>query len=711
MADERVTIAHPTFGTKSIPATELQAEEGKGWHVETPQEEEARYYKEKYGNRPGAAAVQGLARGATLGGIDVVGRLTGEEEALRETQRQHPTISGVSEVAGAIGSAVTGIGPAGALSRAGTATAKKLGGKALGMAAAGAVEGVGYGVGAAASEVALDERPVSIERFAAALPSKVVLGGLTGAGAGLGGYALGKAARAAKDAAGKMAASAVSKVDDAAQRFDDIEAIVASGDRKALRAGRAAEERGLKERLVKDLDALRQEEKSSAWYVFSKSDEGKAVGAKGGRAMDRLLDTPISLADRPQRALGALERQAKSLRKFLEKADDLRANHTPGGATHKALDSAESLLSKNQAMIERLRAPSSARLSAFDDAIDSLSGPQKRSAAEGFVGGVVKGGVFAAAMPVLSPLGPLAPILAAKAADLVGNLSLKALPGQLSRAAGAVSEKTAAAVDKFMDVAQRAQRAAPIAATKVLSSTTFAPPAAVKASMQRPSAPSSDPQLNAFREREKEIRAQTTMGPAGKPIVHLEAKKQIRESLTGIRALSQAVGEGIENVKVRGLEFLAEKLPKRPSYLEMITGPERWRPSSFQIASFARYMVAVEDPASVVERLADGSITPEDAEALKVVYPEMYQEIQTDILMRLPELQKTLPYERRLALSIFSGIPVDPAMNKNVVEMLQSIYANEPGTEGGTQPPKPNPQFGSVRNEEPTRAQELAAGQ
>ncbi len=124
--------------------------------------------------------------------------------------------------------------------------------------------------------------------------------------------------------------------------------------------------------------------------------------------------------------------------------------------------------------------------------------------------------------------------------------------------------------------------------------------------------------------------------------------------------------------------------------------------------TFARYAAAVEDPAGIEERLAAGSVTPEDAEVMREVYPERLAEIQRQITAGLSELRETLPYARRLSLSIFSGVPVDAAMNPRILGQLQSSFANEDGSEGGTKAPTPSPQFGSVTSKaapEPTPAQ------
>jgi len=128
------------------------------------------------------------------------------------------------------------------------------------------------------------------------------------------------------------------------------------------------------------------------------------------------------------------------------------------------------------------------------------------------------------------------------------------------------------------------------------------------------------------------------------------------------------------------------------------------------IRQFARYVAAVEDPGGVEERLADGTVTPEDAEAYREVYPERYFDLQRQIAERLPEIRESLPYKRRLALSIFTGQAADPAFDPRVLRVLQGQFAAEGGTEGGTEPKKAQANFGSVAKSlpDPTPAQERA---
>ena len=82
--------------------------------------------------------------------------------------------------------------------------------------------------------------------------------------------------------------------------------------------------------------------------------------------------------------------------------------------------------------------------------------------------------------------------------------------------------------------------------------------------------------------------------------------------------------------------------------------------------------------------------------------------MQQLIMMASPKAKKQIGYEKRLALSIFTGQPVDPSMNPAVMRVLQGAFMAEPGSNFGTQQPRPQPAFGSVKKPDATQAQQRA---
>lgn len=149
----------------------------------------------------------------------------------------------------------------------------------------------------------------------------------------------------------------------------------------------------------------------------------------------------------------------------------------------------------------------------------------------------------------------------------------------------------------------------------------------------------------------------------------------------------------------RGIAFLDSKAPKPTIMQSMLPGDGVWRPSKAQLDEWGKYVHAVGDPASVLEDLAKGHVTLEGAETLRVVYPELFAEGQRLLLQAAPQMQKSLPYPTRVAISILYRIPVDGSMQPGHLQYLQqgqnpasgAPAGGPPGAGGGAAPPPAPP--------------------
>lgn len=721
-----------------LPASELAQRQGS--RALSPEDiaaqTEQASLEATYGDEDQRTFVEGVGSALTLGATDLLQRHMNEldplgNEGARTRAELNPGARIAGEVVGSLapviplkGGAGRALGstPAGLVERAGAA-AGRVGGKGFkGTALRGATEGGLSAVGSTVSQLALDDGPITAERIAGSLGSNV----LFGVGIGSGTSILGKAA-------GKGLSKAKGVVDDATARIGRIgEAVPGSQVVDDLRAYRGA---------VDDVNPF-----------IAAEGEAKKVLTRSKQAIRYALDNPDGLARSPGRVMDALEREGTALKRAiadapemaaklakedakliktlaaaidaggeavelegklarryadftdtrlpkggkvavpLEEAASFRSAFEAGevaGRRQQSLSQLPDLLAKNKAMQEGVKA-------AIEAAQPSLLQRGAEKGLKAIAGRVVGGGVGA----VFG--GGIGAWVGAEAGDALVNLVVP----RMGKASAEVSKRISGALDVFMSGAKAAERVAPIAATKVLTSVAFGP----ETEPQRRQVPSKDGLVTAYRKREAEIRAQTTLDPATmKPVMKPQARAQVAERLKGVRALQPVLADRIETVAARKMAFLADKLPKRPDAFATTLGPDRWHPSPMQMAKFARYVAAAEDPAGIVERLNDGSLTPEDAEVLKGVYPEMFAALQAELVARLPQLQKELPYQRRLMLSILTGVPVDPSMQPAVLRQLQASFTNEPGTEGGVQAPVAKPQFGSISKQEATPAQTRAS--
>lgn len=653
--------------------------------------------------------------------------------------------------------------PAGLAMRGGAAIATRGAGKGLvaklaAAGAGGAAEGGAFGFGHGVAELAASPEPITGERALSVLSSDVLYGAAAGGAVGL-------VARGAEIGLGK----AKTVVDDYAakvRRGADVEDDLASMGHKELRVAEksertlakqerdaalerydfdeAAEVKTLKEQntaarreLADDIAAARRESKTAKDFIATKGAqerevrEAAKIGLEADKAIDRVLRNPKRLAENPAVAKAALQQTEHAIETTLAQESVIRArvDFDVSGARAAALEVLPARLERVRGLLGKIdelsASPTSQRVAEIQQARQALketpiSSPKleaiaqarealaERGAGGGVAESLAQGAAYEGASTIVDmiPLGPfrpiVAPVLRAKMAKTVTDLAFR----RLGRASAEQADRIAKAIATVTDTTAKVRRAAPVAATKVLSAVSFG----TAAQPLRQPVASKSKLLDAFRARENELANLITTGPDGKPRMQPGARAAMAARLGAVRALSPMLADQMETAGARRAEFLASKMPKRPDIAAIQVGPDRWRPSDFEMAQFARYVAAVEDPASVVERVADGTLTPEDAEALRVVYPEIYQQTRLELMSNLPTIRATLPYNRQIALSIYFEVPVHPSMQPGVIGVLQGGFADEPGTDGGLTAPTPQPAFGSIQKSMPsaTPAQQRA---
>lgn len=145
-----------------------------------------------------------------------------------------------------------------------------------------------------------------------------------------------------------------------------------------------------------------------------------------------------------------------------------------------------------------------------------------------------------------------------------------------------------------------------------------------------------------------------------------------------IRTADPDLQDAIAAQTRKGIEFLASKAPRESVLASMIPGDGKWHPSKASIEKFSRYVAAVHDPAGVLEDLAHGHVSIESAEALRTVYPKLYAEAQRILLEHAAAFRATLPYSRRVSISLMYQVPVDGTMS---AQHMQYLATPAPGAQ------------------------------
>lgn len=190
-----ITVLDPQGRRYTLDSSELDAAREQGFTLPGEAEAKEAALQSQYGEgllNEGAAAGEGLLRGATMGLSDLALSKTGlvPEEALRERRKRNPISSTLGDVVGMTFSPISKVG---GLARAGLGATTALG-RVGAAAAAGGLEGLLFGADQALDEKWLGESDLTAQKLIASAGLGAVLGG---AGGGLGQLA-GEGGRALK---------------------------------------------------------------------------------------------------------------------------------------------------------------------------------------------------------------------------------------------------------------------------------------------------------------------------------------------------------------------------------------------------------------------------------------------------------------------------------------------------------------------------------
>lgn len=161
----------------------------------------------------------------------------------------------------------------------------------------------------------------------------------------------------------------------------------------------------------------------------------------------------------------------------------------------------------------------------------------------------------------------------------------------------------------------------------------------------------------------------------------------------GRSSIAEAIGdlgEGAPNIAIavgmKAMEiatYLAGKVPPamRNPY-EMFPGDEPPLVSDTERETFARYVHAAQDPMSVVDRLARGDVTPEEADVLQTCYPRLYGQVRAQIDAQVRAGQaagKPIDYEQRVAYGVLFKTRTDATMDPEVLMIIADAQAQRKG--------------------------------
>lgn len=201
------------------------------------------------------------------------------------------------------------------------------------------------------------------------------------------------------------------------------------------------------------------------------------------------------------------------------------------------------------------------------------------------------------------------------------------------------------------------------------------------------------PKLPTFGEAADRVKSAATYGAVSgtNRESYDKSANQIRSIAARPEALSNQVSDSLRDYSdhaprataaaaataVRGVEFLASKLPPTTSDPTSLT-PQLSKPnrmvSDIAIAKWMRYRDAVNDPVSVLTQARTGKITPEAVEAVKAVYPKLYEQLCDTVIRATVDAKRQISYQESIRIGILLDRPTDWSMTPKAQKAIQGTY-------------------------------------
>lgn len=140
----------------------------------------------------------------------------------------------------------------------------------------------------------------------------------------------------------------------------------------------------------------------------------------------------------------------------------------------------------------------------------------------------------------------------------------------------------------------------------------------------------------------------------------------------------------IEGVITTAVKFLSSKAP---AFVENPYSGVVVPPNPRDVDRWLRYRGVIVRPRSVVDRVLDGTVTPDDVEALAAVYPRHLEQLRDQVQESMAASAgrgRPVPYRGRLRLSRVLDLPLDPSLDPQRLARSQAMMRVD-GAQGEAQ--------------------------
>jgi hypothetical protein len=169
----------------------------------------------------------------------------------------------------------------------------------------------------------------------------------------------------------------------------------------------------------------------------------------------------------------------------------------------------------------------------------------------------------------------------------------------------------------------------------------------------------------------------------------VEGQKRLAKPVEHIAPVHPQLAAQMQQTLAGDYDYLASKLPPVMTRADSSLTPqvEKARVPPAQKAKFMEAVQALENPAGVIERVANGELPQAQIDALKVRRPQIYQQMRTEVIKAFSTAQKPASFLERTRVSLAFDFNGDASLDPQTLKQIQST--NRDATRAPDQPATP----------------------
>lgn len=130
--------------------------------------------------------------------------------------------------------------------------------------------------------------------------------------------------------------------------------------------------------------------------------------------------------------------------------------------------------------------------------------------------------------------------------------------------------------------------------------------------------------------------------------------------------------------------LLISKLPQIPTKRTLGVP---YKVSNSDTAKFSRYLDAINNPTKIFDQIKAGNVSADYMEAVKTVYPQVFQKMQEETLQNITDLDEdkitALPYKVKMGLSMFLETDLANGLSQQSIVANQTSFNQPKGASAG----------------------------